>query len=361
MLNILGFGAVTNVGMDALSTILSLRAGIQRQAEIKHLTTYDPDDMETPLFGCPISGFSDGFYYTGAWIRMGLAALQDLDRNFVQPHFPDAAAFWQRTALYWALPRLAEDRLGWPADVADLQTARLNEILAEHVPFAPRGARAWSAQQDHASVALALAAAQGLLLNDNIDQVVLIAVDSFLDIQSLNYVLECDTMAKPDGTEGFLPGEAGTALLLGSASSTPSLAGVIDVAVEQGEVRGETQQQKVVALARLLEAAILKVFETRFDRETPFHGDIYWDASGVRLHDLVLAEITVRLADRIDWDQTAVHTPGESVGEIGAAFGGLNLASVAWAYQNRAASAEYSLVLSLDYTGTASAVLLGPG
>ncbi len=360
MLKILGYGAVTNVGMDALSSILSIRAGIQRQAEIRHLTTFDPDDLETPLFGCPVSGFTDGFYYTGAWIRLGLAALQDLDRTFVQPRFSDAAAFWERTVLYWALPSLGGARIGWPAPVADAQTARLNQILLEHLVQPPRVGAAWSAQQDHAAVAHALPAVHGLLCNDHVDHVVVLATDSLLDIQSLNFALESELMAKPDGTEGFLPGEAAGALLFGREQAAGH-AQVMDVAIERGEVPRGAQHEMVTALARLLEAAILKVFETRFDEEAPFVGDLYWDASGVRLHELVLAEVTVRLAGVIDWDRTNVHAPGESVGEIGAAFGALNLSMVTWSFQNRAASAESSLVLSLDMTGTASAVLLGPG
>ncbi|CAM2006475.1 hypothetical protein [Acanthopleuribacter pedis] len=359
MVYIAGYGAITNVGIDAVSSILSIRAGIQRHAELKDFTAFDPDDLEAPLIGCPVSGITDGFQFTGAWIRLSVFAVNEIARKWVLPHTAEPAAYWQRTALLWALPNVAGMRHEWPADIADDHLGKcLNAILCEHLDHPPRTRNQWVVPTDHAAAADATARVSALLQNDDIDRVLVVAVDSYFDRKSIDYALGSGMIRTGEGNDGYLPGEAAAAVLFAKQADA-SLARVRACAVEREQVDPEQDRHLVItALARLWEKAVVKALTEAYDTDFVFTGDIYLDANGWMLRNEVWGEVMVLLAERVDWDRTNVIVAGESVGEIGAAFGGLNLAMVAWSYENQATDAEAALVLSLDEDGAASAILV---
>lgn len=358
MLSIAAVGAVTNVGIDATSTMLSIRAGIQRQDEIRGFTTYDPDDMETPLFGCPVTGITDGFQFAGVWIRLAELAFRDVIRQ-VTAGVADVEGYLQRTAIFWALPNVVGPRIMWPQDVLQQRLGMcLNHVLLEHTPHPPRIANHWVTVADHAAAFEALARVGGLLQADNLDRVLLVAVDSFLDQKSLQHAIEWDAIRMPNGRDGYLPGEAAAALLF-SKSTQNAMAAVRAAAVNADPLScGDEQNERNTAMARKWEKAIVSVLDEVFGEEFVFAGDLYLDANGERWRDQVFGELVTLTGGRIDWDQTSVVVPGESVGEIGAAFGGLNLAMAAWCFAQNASQAELALVLSLDDDGTVAVALV---
>src|SRR5687767_13853597 len=108
-------GMVTNLGRDVRTACAAARAGISRFAPLDEFTTYDPDLLEAPVIGGPITGFTDGFAATGAFVRLAQTALDDLIAYGALPP-KENEKFWRGTGLVWCLPEVTFERFMWPED-----------------------------------------------------------------------------------------------------------------------------------------------------------------------------------------------------------------------------------------------------
>lgn len=170
-------------------------------------------------------------------------------------------------------------------------------------------------------LAIALEEARHRLEDDDIDNVILAAVDSYLTARTINHMLQCERVLGDEARDGFIPGEGAAALLLTSA----------DPASDGWHVLG---------VGRATEPA-------RIDNEEPMRADGLTAAMRKALMDskLNLSEVDFRIADiagesfyfreagmalsRV-FDQPRTQFPvlhiTDAVGETGAAIGPLSLA-----------------------------------
>ncbi|MBU8900168.1 hypothetical protein KRR26_31635 [Corallococcus sp. M34] len=180
-----GLGMVSNLGFTVEATCAAQRTGVVRRHPLLDYVAYDESTLEAPVSGAPIRGFTDGFIQAGAWVRLGLAALEDLVRY---GHLPDrnARAFWSKTGLAWVLPALQFERFLWPepevpallerhcgALLADLAQLSLHMIPGGFFTSGPMG------------VAAAMRRAEALLAEGTLERVIILGTDSWMDPLSM--------------------------------------------------------------------------------------------------------------------------------------------------------------------------------
>ena len=170
-------------------------------------------------------------------------------------------------------------------------------------------------------LAIALEEARQSLTDENVDNVVIAAVDSYLTARTMNHMLQCERVLGAEARDGFIPGEGAAALLLRRAD--PAAGG-----------------WHVLGVGRADESA-------RIDNEEPMRADGLAAAMRKALMDskCSLSEVNFRIADiagesfyfreagmalsRV-FDQPRAQFPmlhiTDAVGETGAAIGPLSLA-----------------------------------
>lgn len=208
-LAILSSGMVTALGFNAPSTLAALRAGVSGVRQT-HLVD-----------------FNSGKLLRGAKVPLpqwweGLGKLADLL----------ASAIFE--CLLAAQPELAREiplLIGIAARDRAGRTPRLEEDLLDELharlEFAPNPySRLFPF--DQAGCAQALLVAQGMLSAQLASRVVVAGVDSYLHQPTLDAYIERRRLMTPNNSNGFFPGEAGCAVLVGPADTVKGPALCID-------------------------------------------------------------------------------------------------------------------------------------
>jgi 3-oxoacyl-[acyl-carrier-protein] synthase-1 len=166
-----------------------------------------PVELETldvvPLIACPISGLTEGYIGLGRWTRLATAAVRDMI-----PQSGLSAKELSRAMLYLGLPNLEERRL--PADVGTTLGGRVGEWLGDE----GLGARARVYPLGNAAAVVALQHAIGDLQSGSVELAFVGGVDSLLELDSLDRLLEGRRLKTDDNIDGLVPGEAAAFLLL---------------------------------------------------------------------------------------------------------------------------------------------------
>src|SRR2546422_2283956 len=210
--------AVTGVQTCALPiSCASLRTGLSRPCELAHFHVLEDEDGEAvPVIGYPIRGFTEGFYLLGLWVRLGHACLTDLVRYGA---LPDGShlSFWGRTGLVLVTPQIDEDRF------PDAELLAPEQILHGYGQrlLALEGLPLPSSQMilvslGHAGAAKAVQGAMQLIDGGRLDRLIVLAVDSYVDGPTLEWLSEHQRFKAPESAAALIPGEAGACFLLES-------------------------------------------------------------------------------------------------------------------------------------------------
>jgi 3-oxoacyl-[acyl-carrier-protein] synthase-1 len=345
---ITAIGAVTPVGLDAVTTCASVRAGLSRPTAVLHFPSLDPDTQRSvPIAGHAVSGVTEGFSGVGRWLQVAALAVEDLCRSGA---LPADLGFWRRTGVAVVTPVLDDTRFQespdcQPESVGTTYLAPLFESL--RLPIA-EGA-SWLVDEGHSGAVSAIAAAQ---VGHTFDRVLVIAADSYLDAFSLLWLAELGRLKDADNPVGLFPGEAAVALLVESRSAAearraPILATVAGLSVAEagGGSRGR-------ALGAALEAALAEA-----QIAGPVNGDLIVDLNGEEWRARALAEAMTRSPRRVDGCRLVL--PAQSVGDTGAASAALAIACGARALHRGYASGDRCVILSCAEDGAAGALVLG--
>ncbi|NKI94698.1 hypothetical protein [Rhizobacter sp. SG703] len=194
------FGLVSALGFNAPSTLAALRAGISAVRRTDWL------DRETgqPLRGAlvPLPQWWEG---TGKLADLAAPAIAECLAALP----PDEAA---RTPIL-----LGVAAAGRPGRFADLDTLLMPQIQARLGWVAHPLSRLFAADQTGCVDALALAAE--LIDTGRAAHVVVAGVDSFLQRDTLEAMQRQRRVMTPGNSNGFFPGEAGAAALVGRAGA----------------------------------------------------------------------------------------------------------------------------------------------
>ncbi|RKH21514.1 hypothetical protein D7Y13_04275 [Corallococcus praedator] len=357
-------GLVTAVGHDVISAAAALRAGIVRVRPIAGPTVYD-DGGEAPLMGSPVWPLTEGFIQTAAWLRLAQVAVEDVIRSGQLP--PAEDAFWGETGLVWALPELGERRFGWPRPETATALQRSCGDLLRKLTGLPRGAVADEfILGGHAATALGLQRASQLLSERRCARVLLIAVDSWLDAISLQWLADDRRLHSEELPTGLRPGEAAACLLVEeetaaqrrSATVVARLAGV-DVARPSTEIDPEDATRwrtgAVPEMAGHLDATVRSAVG-RLKAGATFSGDLVVDLNGETWRASAWGHARVRLAPVLESIREVI--PATSLGDVGAASGALGVCIAARSWARGYALTERALVCSTSDSGVVGTIAL---
>ncbi|MEM9456557.1 MAG: hypothetical protein AAGF11_20435 [Myxococcota bacterium] len=351
-------GAVTSVGLDAVTTCASIRAGISRpeslaEHEILSLETMTP----VGVTGHPITLVTRGFLGVGRWLQMAALALDDLCRA---AGLPQAActSFWDATQCYVVLPYLDVERA--ILEVALRSEQAVAQALLE--PLKARVARRCSLARStvwcrgRLGVLEAVEQAAQHLTCRDCERVIVLAVDSLTDSPGLALLAEARRLKDDYNPVGLAPGEAAVALMLeaprsAEARSAEALGVIEAVASAPGQLHdSEHQRAPGEELARVVKE-VLGACRPPHHRVTTTIADL----NGEQWRAEAYGHAQVRIAQR-SWDGDAVELPATCVGDLGAAMAALQIMLACRALHRGYATGDRILLTvddDNDYVGAA--------
>ncbi len=358
-------GLVTALGDGVSGSCAGLRAGLSALGDAPAAEVDDGEGGSVPVAACP-TGYADGFFQTGAWVRLGGGALEDLiDR---QPG--GAPGLAGRVAFASAAPILDEERLTWTADElpGPLEDHYAGVLRDRYGLDAPPDLRFASAA-GHCALAEVLAAAE-LLLDRGADRVVVAAADSYLDPLALDWLARTGRLKSASRPTGLVPGEAGAAVLVESEHAArlrrvEILGHVEAVALaaaplpppppgdEKADEDLPPPRPEGPKLGRALADAVRRVLPPG---EARWSGDLYLDLNGEEWRAHGWGHAQVHLGRAIDFERCRTFLPATSLGEIGAAAAPVALALALWNFRRDGTS--QALVISVADDGRVAAVRL---
>ncbi|MCY1041533.1 hypothetical protein OV208_09425 [Corallococcus sp. bb12-1] len=309
-----------------------------------------------------MSGLTDGFGPLGRWLQLAQACVRDLREEARLPPAEDVR-FWGQTGWIFVLPHLDEGRYLEVQDFGStLLTATWLERLSRSLGLAWRQDAVHFIHAGHAGTAAAVHLAGQLLAARDVERLVIVAVDSYLDETSLEWLSAHRRLKSPDRPVGLMPGEAGACLLVESLPGArqrgaPVLA-LLPAARAGREDRSPRsgQSSSGEALARLVEQVL-----SEGPDGSGASGDLVCDLNGEEWRARAWGHLLVRLHARQEgpW---RVRLPCASVGDVGAASGALGVCMVARSFARKYSAGLHALVLSSAEHGDVGAIhLQAPG
>jgi 3-oxoacyl-[acyl-carrier-protein] synthase-1 len=170
-------------------------------------------------------------------------------------------------------------------------------------------------EQGRVGAAIALAHARKLITEDGVAQVLVAGVDSLLERRALRVYEERDRLKTSVNSNGFVPGEAASAILLGQAAGEEDLLCVgLGYGLEQATVEGTVPSRAegmTVAINDALRDAQCEMADLDF-RITDNSGEQYYFKEAA----LALARTLRQRKEEFD-----IWHPADCIGEVGAAIG----------------------------------------
>jgi 3-oxoacyl-[acyl-carrier-protein] synthase-1 len=359
MVNVTAVGMITSVGWDAPTACASIRAGLSRPAEVDDFEVADLEEMRTvPLTGHPIANYTDGFVMVGRWHRLFDGAVESLLSTDAVPALT-AGAFWRATGIMVVTSRLRDRRYGTDND-RDVDTSFVQRMVERNFGHAIPPALVAAVPAGRVGMIDAVEAASQWFAERNCVRVLVVAVDSYLDPMTLEWLFEHGRLKDNDRPAGVSPGEAGACLLLeteaaAAARQTPVLMRLPGIG--RGTDYSIYDEQRNVG--RGLANAVNECLD-RADLRSALAGDIVTDLNGEAWRAAEYGGGRVLLRPRISDDMKEV-LPALSVGDVGSASAAVGLCVAARSFVRGYATGEHVLILSSTERGESAAFLARAG
>jgi 3-oxoacyl-[acyl-carrier-protein] synthase I len=358
-LAITGLSLITSVGRDAASSCAAIRAGITRPREIDYFQVLDDETQDlTPVVGHPIRGYADGFNVVGLWTRLAKRCLPDAVIDASGPE-AGAATFWRRAALVAATPYINDDRF---QSIGDETPELLREAylrpLVEDLALPIQDSRLRAVCTGHSATIAALGLADTMLGDPEVQRVLVVAADSYLDTMTLEWLAGQDRLKGPGNPIGLAPGEAGACLVLERPEAAERRGAPVRAVVEGVGLAKEPhdlfsgEPNRGLGLAQ---AASLALATTAGPR--PLYGDVIADLNGEEWRALELAGARLLLNEVLDRD-CPLRLPAVNLGDVGAASGAVALTLAVQSFLRGYATADHVLVTSSSDHGDVAAACL---
>ena len=185
---------VTSVGLDAPSACAAIRARLTNPSETRFA---DPSGGWLSAHAVPLGRPLRGLHKL---VEMAAPAIDECLADIPPAAWPDIPLL-----LCVAEP----ERPGRPAGLDDLLVEAIEQRLQAR--FAPASA---IVPQGKVATAVALAAADRLLGDEGVPQVLVVATDSLITWPTLSPLLQADRLLTAKQSNGFIAGEAAGAVLL---------------------------------------------------------------------------------------------------------------------------------------------------
>ncbi len=355
---ITAIGAVTSVGRDAASACAAIRAGISRPRRVSHFQVLEPETQDTvPLTAHPLQGYTDGFVGMGRWLRLARGCLREVLETPGLP-LPSDAKFWGRTALLMVIPSINDEVFELEGEdgldgIREHCLRPLRDTLALSLP----DANVWVVDQGPAGVAAAVQQASGELWRAGFKRVLVLAVDSLLEPETLQVLDEEGRLKVGDNPVGLMPGEASACFLLEQEGEARQR-GAAPLALVTGVATAEERLHLYaghVSQGAGLAACILDVL-AHDPRPARFEGDVYSDLNGEEWRAREWGTALVRVGEELHAPN--VHLPCVSVGDVGAASGALGVCLAVHGFVRGHSRTGQALVVSSSPWGTVGCLRL---
>jgi 3-oxoacyl-[acyl-carrier-protein] synthase-1 len=354
-----GIGMITSVGRSYPDSCASIRAGIVRPHAVDDYLLVEEDTQgQTPLIGHAIQGVSEGFFAAGLWVRLTRLALEELLKSANAPTADDVG-FWNKTALLSVTPDPNHPRFDCDEDLGkDFAKNHLLKIVVSQLALPVSEVNMFSVQAGYAGLFRAISSARAPLESGRFERVIVLSVDSLLDDVTLAWLDVNDRLKSPARASGLAPGEAAVVLMLEreetclrrSVKPLAAVAGVGFHASEKSETADSAKRGK--ALSQSIRQALSSA-----GVPAPFAGDAVTDLNGEVWKALEYAGARMHLKDILS-DDLQFEIPCASVGDVGSAMAGVNLAFATWSFARNTARSHYSLVTAVCDSGDTGAVCL---
>lgn len=289
-------GLVTAVGLTAASTCCALRAKITNPTPTRFMAEAGEWIMAHQVdLGQPWRGLTKFSKMAAMAIQETLETLSPNERARVPLLLcvAEAERPGRMEGLDEALFAMIQDELG-------LRFASHSGLVA----------------QGRVSVAVALAQARTLITQGRAERVLIAAVDGLLDWQSLSHFERASRLLTPEHSNGFMPGEAAGALLVGKPSGLAGelVCSGLGFAREAAHI-DSGEPLRADGLSKAIKAALAEAGLAMHDmdfRITDLSGEQYYFKEAT----LALSRTMRTLKEAFD-----IWHPAECTGETGAAAG----------------------------------------
>lgn len=356
---ITGLSMITSVGRDVVSSCAAIRSGISRPREIDYFEVLDLESQDAvPLVGHPIRGFTEGFNLVGLWIRIAKVCLLDLIK---QENLPDKSdiKFWQKTALIGSLPYINDDRFLSDEDATtDLVKETYLYQLHEELDIAIPLSNLHVVCMGHTAAIAAIAVAKDLMSSANIERVIVLAVDSYLDTLTLEWLYKYNRLKTSANPIGLSPGEAGACFLLESTSACNKRNAPVYALVEGFGIGKEINNyfseevNRGVGLSRVIEQSL-----NNTSLDLPFIGDLISDQNGENWRARELAGARILMSKILNMDSPLIF-PSMSIGDVGSASGGIFICIAVRSFIKHYSHGKWALILTSTEHGDVGATCL---
>ena len=337
---IIGVGAVTPVGLSAPATCAALRAGIARMGPIESFLVPDQVDDPVPVTGgrVPLEWLNGGPIHEDWPGHDRFKAPQPAAAHLLVEDGAQRVASMAATAVAEAWASL--DLPGRvPADYGLFLGLDERED-AEAIAAAVRAALGWESPipcdvsaAGRASFLAATQRACAAITAGALAGAIVVGADSWLRRERLEILARQEMLKDDDHPLGIIPGEGAGALIL--CSTSPRALGWIQgCSITDEATAGTERPNQAVGLSRALRAA--RAASPPLDHR-PI---VVCDLNGDRYRALEWALADTRSLGDLRWggDGQAGETlwhPADSMGDIGAASGAVNVVVATQAIQDR--------------------------
>lgn len=309
---VLGSGMMTGVGLNAAATCAAMRAAISGFTETRFT-----NKARKRVIGCPVP-LEEPWRGLGKLARLAAPAVQEC---------LNSAGSVKPEAIPLLLCVAEKERPGRLDGLDDELLPEIHQLLG--FPLHPHSS---VIARGRVGGAVGVDLARKLILEERIPLCIVAGVDSFLVGQTLHAYEAKYRLLTPDNSNGFLPGEAGAAVLLGAPDAARP-AELCCMAIGFGREKATIDSEEPLRADGLVEAYRAMRADGGFTlddadyRYTDCNGEQY----GFKNDRLAFVRTVRKLKDRFDH----LH-PADCIGEVGAAVGpcvlGLALAAAQKGY-----------------------------
>lgn len=331
---ILASGMVTGVGLNAPASCAAIRCGITNFAETRFM-----DNGGAWIIGCSVP-LTEPWRGRAKLLRLVVPAIQEClasVRNVQVNEIPLLLCLAERSR---------------PGRFDGLDQTLLSEIEAAlGVRFHTR-----SGTVEHGKVAglIAMKEARRLFTEEGIRHCLIAGVDSFLVASTLASYEENNRLKTSKNSDGFIPGEAGAAILVGpiseAAETTLACLG-IGFGQERATIEAD-EPLRADGLVAAIRGALSEANRTMGDmdyRITDLSGEQY----GFKEASLALSRTLRQRKEKFD-----LWHPADCIGEVGAAIVPCMLGAAASAHKKGYAPGRNALCQAANDTGERAAMAL---
>ncbi len=340
-ISIVALGARTPVGLQAESSAAAVRAGISRVAEHPRFRDWSGNPLRCARDTLVAPGLSG----VKRIIEMVISAVRE-----VIGKISGESSLPAEIPLLLALP---EPRPGFGPEATKAVVRAVDSLDLGGVVV-----RSEAAATGHAGAIQAVQHAIDRLVRRECEICVVSGVDSYLDVDMLDWMETKGSVARANFRGGFIPGEAAGALALTARAvrsrlRLPSLARVrgVSTSIERRPFDG-VDEQDGQGLAEAVRAATQSLHPPGEQVDAVFN-----DINGDRQRGNEWAFVALRCPE-VFRDASAYTTAVGSWGDVGAAWGALGCVLAVQSWRRRYAVGSRALVCGSSPGGLRGAILL---